>query len=370
MGSLAGHLLPGTFFLIFSVWWSFVTAIRYIQSKHLSSSKKSKSYETSSTMPCICLPSKRLRRAPTESYIKFIAGLIGILGEFVTAIEFNHKVKPGIGKDDVSIFGCENQSSHGHSHGHKRDVHEQIQSFYFARNNIQHITMYSGFVLQAFVEILLYKGYNLPKRSDFYFGLIAYLIEAFLFAFHLHSRAPMDIHLHILLVYAIIGCCLSICFEIYNPKQVMFTYARILFTMLQGTWFWQTGFVLYPPLDVDFLKWNRCDHIQIMTITNLFCLHVLLISIALLIQLCLLDRYYCSSKRARDKFDELIVIQKEWENKYDQLQIKENGLGDTKFRLLETDEDEVFDKTNSSPVSSTTSGNYSIKSFENNTSYV
>ena len=370
MGSLAGHLLPGTFFIIFAIWWSFLTAIRYIQSKHLSSVKKSKSYETSSAMPCICLPSERLRRAPIESYFKFIAGLIGIFGEFVTAIEFNHVVKPGIGKDDVSIFGCENQSSHGRNHGHKRDVHGQIQSFYFARNNIQHITMYSGFVLQAFVEILLYNGYNLPKRSDFYFGLIAYSIEAFLFAFHLHSRAPMDIHLHVLLVYAIIGCCLSICLEIYNPKQVMFTYARILFTMLQGTWFWQTGFVLYPPYEVDFLKWNRCDHIQIMTITNLFCWHFLLILSALLVQLCLLNKYYCSSKKARDKFDELIVIQEEWRNKYNQNQIKENGLGETNYCLLDSDEDEIYDKKNSSPVSSTTSGNYSVNSLEINTSNV
>ncbi|RNA39623.1 transmembrane 45B-like, partial [Brachionus plicatilis] len=304
MGSLAGHLLPGTFFILFAVWWSFVTAIRYIQSKHYLSAKKSKAnYVSQTTMPCICLPSESLRRSPVESCFKLTAGLIGILGELVTAIDFNHVVEPGIGKDDVSIFGCDNQSSHVHMH--KRGTHPQIQPFYFARNNLQHITMYSGFVLQALVEILLFKGFNLPKRSDFYFGLIAYSIEAFLFAFHLHSRAPMDIHVHVLLVYAIFGCCLSICLEIYNPHQ-----------------------------------------------------------------LCFLNKFYYSSKRVRDRFDELILIQDEWERKSVQLQTAQNGLSETRFFMLDSDEDEVYDNNNSSPVSSTTSGNYSAKSSQMSNSKV
>lgn len=371
MGSLAGHLLPGTFFILFSIWWSFLTAIRYIQSKYYSSAKKSKAnYLAMTSMPCLCLPSGTLRKAPMESYFRFTAGVIGILGEFVTAIDFNHVVTAGIGKDDVSVFGCDNQTSHGHSHVHKRDTHPHIQSFYFAKNNLQHITMYFGFVLQALVEILIHKGYNLPKRSNFYFGLIAYSIEAFLFGFHLHSRAPMDIHLHVLLVYAILGCCISICLELYNPRQVMFTYGRILFTMLQGTWFWQAGFVLYPPLDFEFMKWNRCDHNQIMIITTLFCWHLLLISLGLLIQLCLLNRYYFSSKMVRDRFDELIVIQDEWENKNELIQMNENGLNETRFFMLESDEDEVYDKNNLSPGSSTTSGNYSTKSSQISTSKV
>ncbi|CAF0992552.1 unnamed protein product [Brachionus calyciflorus] len=345
MGTLAGHLLPGTFFIMFSLWWSFITALRHIQSNNYSSRKNPKTtYRSTGTMPCICLPG-RLKRAPVESYVKLLFGLIGIIGEFVTAFHFNHKMSNGIGKDDISVFGCENNS---HSHNHKREMDHQehldekeiVKSVYFDPNNAQHITMYSAFVLQSVVEILLYYRFNLPKRLDYFFGLIAFGMEAFLFGFHLHSRAPMDIHLHVLLVYAILGCCISVCLEIYNPNEIIYTYGRILFTMLQGTWFWQAGFVLYPPVDSEWMKWNRCDHNQIMTITMLFCWHILLILIGLLLEFYLIRRYYLSSREVSDRLNEIIEIDDEMWNRLNEK--SENEDGDKRFLMLNSEDEDIF----------------------------
>lgn len=65
-------------------------------------------------------------------------------------------------------------------------------------------------------------------------GIFAFGVEAFLFANHLHSRHMLDIHLHTLLVYAIYGCVIFCILETYKPEQILFTYGRILFTILQG----------------------------------------------------------------------------------------------------------------------------------------
>ena len=72
MGTLGGHVLPGTFFIIFGAWWSFITTIRFIHSKVRSPFNKKNSvirYKTSVIMPCLCLPCAKLRRAPVERLI-------------------------------------------------------------------------------------------------------------------------------------------------------------------------------------------------------------------------------------------------------------------------------------------------------------
>ena len=33
MGTLGGHILPGTFFILFALRWSFNAAVKYVQSK-------------------------------------------------------------------------------------------------------------------------------------------------------------------------------------------------------------------------------------------------------------------------------------------------------------------------------------------------
>jgi hypothetical protein len=61
-------------------------------------------------------------------------------------------------------------------------------------------------------------------------------VEGFLFHFHLHGRDDIDIHVHTLLVYAIIFCVLAGVWEFNRPNQILATYARIASTLLQGAW--------------------------------------------------------------------------------------------------------------------------------------
>jgi hypothetical protein len=130
-------------------------------------------------------------------------------------------------------------SQHSHSDSLLSPDTVVYHTFSFGKTNTQHITMYSGFVLGAVIEIMLHYGYDLPHKLDFTLGIVAFAIEAFLFAYHLHGREPVEVYLHIFLVYAIFGCVIFCCLEAYNEKEILFTYGRIAFTLLQGTWFYQ-----------------------------------------------------------------------------------------------------------------------------------
>ena len=279
MGSLGGHLLPGSFFIIFAFWWGLVTAIRYIQSRR----NPKNVYKSSATMPCLFLPCVSLRRAPVESYLKAILAFVALVIEGYTGYSISY-----LTLDQLNQLNMESMQSHG-DHGHKRavdpnDQHKLYKHYNISYGNIQHITMYSAFIVGAIVEIMVHHGVQLPKRIEYAMGIMAFSVEAFLFAFHLHGKEPLDVHVHMFLVYAIVGCIIFVSLEAYNPKQVLFTYGRILFTMLQGTWFFQVGFMLYPPTDNPAFHWDLNKHTNIMLATVSYCWHVILIIVALFIQ--------------------------------------------------------------------------------------
>ena len=61
-----GHMFIGTFLLTLGIWWSYVTCIRFIQSRTKRIGRKTYlSYKSTTTMPCFCLP---YARRPYERY--------------------------------------------------------------------------------------------------------------------------------------------------------------------------------------------------------------------------------------------------------------------------------------------------------------
>lgn len=306
MGSLGGHLLPGSFFIIFGIWWSFVTAIRFLQSKIKSPFKKNSlvGYMSTATMPCICLPCGSLRRAPFESYLKLFFTFVGVLIEFIFGWEYVPK-NGGASHHEHNHAGAVGASNMSSMNAMNHGTEELVYAFDF--KNGQHITMYSAFLLGAIVEIIIHYRFDVPKRLEYIFGAVAFALEGFLFANHLHSREPLDVHIHSLLLYAIEGCVIFTCLEFIKPTEIMFTYGRIMCTILQGTWFYQIGFVLYPPTKSPSWHWDLNDHNQIMIITMSFCWHIMLIMTGLLIQLWLIKRVYASSKTLRNRWDELLI---------------------------------------------------------------
>ncbi|CAF1437375.1 unnamed protein product [Adineta steineri] len=252
MGTLLGHIVPGTFFTIFAVWWGFCIAIKHYHLRNRTrKSSKSHIYHSTTTFTCLCCPSSD--KIPIESYVKIFCAIIGMLGEFFTG--FTHLYNDTL----------------------KR------KTWGFGENNAQHITMFLGFGLASLFEIFVHLKYSLPDGIDFLVNILAYGIQGFLFHFHLHGRNEIDIHVHTLLVYAISFCVLAAIWEYNRPNQILATYARIAGTFLQGVWFHAIGFILYFPSNDPYWIWSP-SHGHILLITVIFIWISLAICIFLFLQ--------------------------------------------------------------------------------------
>jgi hypothetical protein len=266
MGSLGGHLVPGTIFIIIGLWWIYSTWLRYFVCR-----QRRKPFYVTTSFPLHCC-GPRVARLPIESFFVIFGTSLGILIELIAG--FNRVVDP--------------QTGH--------------VSYFEGANNLQHFTMYFMFFLVGIIELLLHYDFPLPKYFDVVAGCLAFSAEALLFYFHGHARDPVEIQLHVLLVLAI--CATVVCgvFElIQKEKQVYATLMRAYFTVLQGSWFYTTGFLLYSPFHEHYEQSKDPDaHRTVMLIAYYFVLHM---AVTLFILLILSIPAYLVAKRQRQSVD-------------------------------------------------------------------
>lgn len=74
-----------------------------------------------------------------------------------------------------------------------------------------------------------------------YLKLITKFIPGFLFCYHLHGRAMLDVHVHQLLLFAIFGAAVCIFLEVFFRGSIVLEMLRTSLCILQGSWFWQVG---------------------------------------------------------------------------------------------------------------------------------
>ena len=238
MGTFMGHVLPGSFFLFFGIWWTIQISARYYRCKY---SPKGPAYRSTVTF---LVPTRCCGDWQMEGYAKLLLCSFGLVMEIITG--FN-------------------------SSG----------SFAYMGNG-QHATMFFFFGFCGLVDILLHHKVPLPKHSDYVISVMATFVEGLLFKFHLHGRTDLDVQVHTLLVYAIFIQCIVVVSEVSWPTNVMFIYGRAFLTLLQGTWFYQVAFILYNPFP-DAAKWDGEDHMQIMLSTIFFAWHMMAIFIFMLL---------------------------------------------------------------------------------------
>ncbi|CAF1138165.1 unnamed protein product [Adineta ricciae] len=291
MGILVGHIVPGTFFAIFAIWWGFCVAARHFHSRY--SSKKNRKptpYRSTINYPCVCCSSS-LRQIPLESYLKLICASIGILGETVTGLK------------------------------HPYDGTLRRKTWKFSEVNAQHVTMFFSFGFASLIEVLVHAKYDLPKGIDFIANIFAFAIEGVLFHFHLHGRDEINIHTHTLLVYNIAFCVLAGIWEFNRPNQILATYCRIAATLLQGAWLYATGFILYFPSDDPYWKWTA-SHGHILIITVIFIWLGLLSCIFLFLQSAFV---WAVLRRKRHEFNRYSVLNEENDDNDEDDVLSEDG---------------------------------------------
>ncbi|XP_077631035.1 transmembrane protein 45A isoform X1 [Crocuta crocuta] len=228
MGSFRGHALPGTFFIIIGIWWTIKYALKYACKKH-----KRTSY----------LGSKTLfhRIEVVEGIVIVCMALTGTLGEqFVD------------GGPHLSLYN------------YKEGQWVQLLSWH-------HSTMYFFFGLVGVVNILRLITNSLPISLTKLLLSNALFVEAFILYNHTHGREMLDIFVHQLLVLAVFVAGLIAFLEFLLRNNVTVELLRTTFILLQGSWFWQISFVLYPPSGGP--GWDSVDHNNIMFLSLCFCWH-------------------------------------------------------------------------------------------------
>lgn len=112
------------------------------------------------------------------------------------------------------------------------------------------MTMYLFFLIMAVVNLMeIYSCLPLPSIVDYLYG-IAFGVETLLLYFHTHGQGPVEQHLHKLLTFAAFMCSLSSFLGGIFRKDLITQLAKPLFVLLQGQWFVQIAFLLYPPFSL------------------------------------------------------------------------------------------------------------------------
>ncbi|XP_070000043.1 transmembrane protein 45B [Penaeus vannamei] len=230
MGSFVGHAVPGTFFFFFGMWFTYRMFQRYFLCQVAaagSGGEKCRSrYRNVSSFACPGCPS-----LPLEGVLKIVAVVVGMTGEFATAFDAGKFTHIG---------------------------------------NAQHMTMFFFFGLNGVMDVLTHYRIPVPPDMDYVSAVLAFSMEALLFYYHLHGRSHMDVQVHMLLFYVVLACAVSTALEMCYKNNVLPALCRSYFTLLQGTWFYQIGFILYPPWGPT---WDQENHGQMMMVTLFFTWH-------------------------------------------------------------------------------------------------
>ncbi|XP_054830692.1 transmembrane protein 45B-like [Eublepharis macularius] len=225
MGTFAGHVLPGSFFLLFGVWWSVKYPLKYVCQK-----KKNTSY----------LGSKQLHRFEfAEGIYKALCALIGMLAE---------------------QFGPD---------GPQLKLYNDEKKQWVRLVRWQHTTIYLFYGISGVMDMVASRTKVLPGAMDRMVLSLALFVESFQLYYHIQNQVMLERHLHQLLLPAITGAAVCIFLEILFNDVVVFKILKTSLCILQGSWLWQMAFVFDPPSGSP--EWNQMDHDNVMFLTMCYC---------------------------------------------------------------------------------------------------
>ncbi|KAM7248137.1 hypothetical protein CapIbe_000176 [Capra ibex] len=228
MGNFKGHALPGSCLFILGIWWTIKCILKYAFKK-----QKRTSY----------LDSKALFRR-----IEILEGIV-LVGMALTGI-LGEQFLPG--------------GPHLTLYDYQEGQWVQLLSW-------QHFTMYFFFGLLGVTNILSSTIISLPASFSKLMLSNALFVEAFVFYNHIHGREMLDIFVHKLLVLVIFSTGLVAFLELFIQANITVELLRTSLFLLHGSWFWQIGFVLYPPSGGP--AWDLVDHDNVMFLSICFCWH-------------------------------------------------------------------------------------------------
>ncbi|XP_070541293.1 transmembrane protein 45B-like [Ptychodera flava] len=243
MGTFEGHALPGSFFLVFSIWWTIKYSYRFIQKSSNPASRRRKTENSSNGKWTRRIG--RVRGLPAEFYEGLIIAGMCLVG-FICEQSWPYK--------KWEMFS------------HTDPNHRFVNGAEW-----QHCTMYVFFGIYGSVLVMARTCVPGLQAYEMLFLALSYFVEGLFFYFHVHGRTPLDISVHYMLVIGVAVSTLCAVVEIWKKDDVLLPFVRVGFTMVQGTWFWQVGFMLYP---LNGGHWDEDNHANVMFATMAFCWHI------------------------------------------------------------------------------------------------
>ncbi|XP_057697705.1 transmembrane protein 45A [Corythoichthys intestinalis] len=245
MGSFEGHALPGTLFLLAGLWWTAKLSLWHATHRYKS------------------IGSTRLSGRVAQRRLELVEGSIVVLFSLIGMIAEQFYAK-----------------------GPHLKLYDFAENHWKGMMNWQHSTMYFFFGLAGGVSLIVHATEAAPRALDKLLVAIAFFNEGFLFLYHLHGRDVLDVHMHMLLLYTVFGCA-AVCFlEVFQRGNILVELLRCTLTLLQGSWFWQIGFVLYP---LSGAQWDPMDHSNVMFVTMCYSWHVAFAMLSVGVLYCLVS---------------------------------------------------------------------------------
>ncbi|XP_068600572.1 transmembrane protein 45B [Brachionichthys hirsutus] len=228
MANFGGHAIPGSFFLFLGFWLTIKHIIQHYWRTNLQKGKP--------VTP------------PVFKRMEYIEGGFAIFASFV-----------GVMVEQFVVDG---------PHAH---LYDTANSSWVKLMNWQHSTMYLFYGIFGMARVACTASNLVPAGVDNLALSLALFVEGFLFYYHVHSRPLLDAHIHSLLLVAVFIASASAMLEVFIRNNIILQLFQGCLFILQGSWFYQIGFVLYPPSGP---KWDETLHDNVMFITMCFCWHL------------------------------------------------------------------------------------------------
>ncbi|XP_006869896.1 PREDICTED: transmembrane epididymal protein 1-like [Chrysochloris asiatica] len=239
MGTLEGHLMPGMFFLLYSLYYSVLVSLALVRKQRFLK---------------LPLPPREKRGQrwwqlmSLEGVVKLVFSVSGILGEFF--------YPPGTNRMMIV------------------DWKDPKRPFMF-KNNWEHVTMYGFFLLSGVVDIvsqscLARQKIKLERAAE----ALAFFILLLLMINHIQGKSVMEIRAHIFFMVPsfLVGLVLTI--EIWVPNQPSLWVLKTWMGLVLSNWMLQISIVMYIPPTRQ--PW-RSDNINDLAFLSIFfCWHVAL----------------------------------------------------------------------------------------------
>lgn len=220
MTQFAGYVLPGSVFIAFGLKWSLDAAAdpKLPGEDHLDDIRSSRGGRSQYQQKRKCC---RLKNWPMEGIMKLMITAVGIAASVAAAYP----------NGELKFVG-----------------------------DILYATVYLFFAISGLVDVLVfYCPYTMPYGLDKFTLALAFGIEGLMFRLHLSHQAFMEQHVHVLLVYAIFACAFASLVEIVLPWSRLVKFTLSFFTLVHGSWYIQSGFILYSPTQGTPITWTSSD---------------------------------------------------------------------------------------------------------------